>query len=83
MSETALPAGIEALARGPIDGEAIARLRAHYIAGGPITSAEADQLFVLQRLVADRATPEFEAFLREALATYLAADFNPFVKAFR
>jgi len=76
MADT-LPEHIEAAIAGTIDDDAIAVLRAHYLEAGPITPAQADELFRLASIVGDRATPTFRKFLDESFAAFLIADFNP------
>jgi len=76
MIDQNLPPEIKAIAEQPLDNAALATLRAHYLAG-PITPAQADELFALAALVGDPAPPAFKAFLEEALAAFLVADFQP------
>jgi len=76
MTDTNLPPQIMAIAKGPLDAAALATLRAHYLSG-PITPAQADELFALAALVGEPAPPAFKEFLEEALAAFLVADFQP------
>ncbi|HSP25166.1 MAG TPA: hypothetical protein VLQ65_08330 [Saliniramus sp.] len=75
MIDTNLPPEIRALAEQPLDAAALATLRARYLPG-PITAAQADELFALAATVGEEATPAFKSFLEEALATFLVADFQ-------
>jgi hypothetical protein len=76
MIDTNLPPEITTLLEHPLDAAALATLRARYFPG-PITPTQADELFSISAAVGEQATPELAAFLEEALAAFLAADFQP------
>jgi hypothetical protein len=76
MNDTNLPPDIMAIAGRPLDAAALATLRARYLPG-PVTGDQADELLALGVLIGEQATPAFKAFLEEALAGFLVADFQP------
>lgn len=75
MIDTNLPPEIRAIVEGPLDAAALATLRARYLPG-PITPAQADELFAITAAIGEQGTPAFTAFLEEALAAFLVADFQ-------
>lgn len=78
----ALPAPVAALLDGPITGETVRALRAHY-AAAPSSPSRGDEILAIAERVGDRGGPEFQAFLREALARTLTEGFAPFPRARR